>query len=68
MTMTEPCLCKCGGKTEVWTRYPIKGEMYQGYVECPDCGETVHGILRCYDKDDAAEDAVEEWNKKNERE
>lgn len=55
--------CKCGGKPEIWTRYPIKGERYQGYVECPDCGERVHGILICYDRDHAAEDAIEEWNK-----
>lgn len=61
--MIEPCLCKCGGVPEVYTRYPIKGEMYQGDVICPECGETVHGILRCYDRDRAANDAIEEWNK-----
>lgn len=54
--------CKCGHMPEVFTQYPVAKGMYQGIVECPECGESVRGKQWHYDKDDAAAEAIEEWN------
>ena len=64
MIELKPNACKCGGKTCVFISIRQKEPQYQGEVECQDCGETVRGGQWHYDKDHAAEDAVEEWNKK----
>ena len=61
--LRELHICKCGGVPEIYIIFPIQKQMYQGYVECRDCGETIDGVQWHYDKDHAAEDAVEEWNK-----
>ena len=55
--------CKCGGEPEIYTQFPVAKQKYRGLVECPKCGEQVWGIQWHWDKDSAAEDAVEEWNK-----
>ena len=64
MIELEPNACKCGHMPEIYTQFPVAKGKYRGYVECPECGEIVYGGQWHYDKDDAAEDAVEEWNKK----
>jgi len=57
----EPC--KCGHIPEIFTQFPVAKQKYQGIVECPECGERIRGKQWHWDEDDAAEDAVEEWNK-----
>ena len=61
--MEECAKCKCGGTPEIYTRFPISKQMYKGEVICPDCGEQVLGAQWQWNADDAAQDAVEEWNK-----
>ena len=60
--MFDPVCCKCGHMPEVYTQFPVAKAMYKGFVECPECGEIVWGFQWHYDKDNAAEDAVEAWN------
>ena len=48
---------------EIYIRIRLQTPKYQGVVECPECGESVYGVQWHWSKDDAAEDAVEEWNK-----
>lgn len=65
---TEPVTCRiCGGFPEVHLRLPIETGRYQGFVECTNCGWQIYGKLKTYDRDDAAEDAVEEWNEEMRR-
>ena len=59
----EPNKCRCGKRPDVFTQIDTRGK-YRGIVECSECGEQVFGYMWCWDKDDAADDAVEEWNKK----
>ena len=54
--------CECGGHPEIYTSFTVATGRYQGLVECLNCGKQVFGKQHLYDKDDAAEDAVEEWN------
>ena len=59
----KPVRCKCGAEPEVVTMMSVaKGGMIQGRIECPDCGETVRGKQWHWDRDDAVDDAIEEWN------
>lgn len=55
--------CRCGGVPIVCIDYAVETGLYQGHVDCPECGGRVRGVLHVYDKNEAAEDAVEEWNK-----
>lgn len=55
--------CKCGHTPEIYILARRVEPNYQGLVECHECGERVYGVCWCWDKDHAAEDAVEEWNK-----
>ena len=59
----EPCLCKCGGMPEIYTAKTVSTGRYQGFVECKNCGDQVWGVYHVYDREEAVEDAVEEWNK-----
>lgn len=61
--MIEPYYCKCGRRPDLYTSFPVATQKYQGTVECPECGEYVKGKCHWYDKDNAVEDAIEEWNK-----
>ena len=60
--MIEPNACKCGHMPETFTQYPVSKGMYRGFVECPECGETIYSHQWHDDRDDAAYDAVEAWN------
>lgn len=65
--MNENCQkCKCGGTPEIYTRFPVSKQMYQGEVCCPECGEQVFSGRWHHDKESAIDDAVEEWNKEME--
>lgn len=59
----EPNKCRCGKRPDIFIQTDTRGK-HRGIVECPECGEQVYGYMWCWDKDDAADDAVEEWNKK----
>lgn len=61
--MDEVHSCKCGGSPEVFIRIRLNEPKYQGEVQCYSCGETVRGVCWCWKKSDAADDAIEEWNK-----
>lgn len=61
--MTEPMRCfKCRAEPEIYTRFPVAKQMYQGEVYCPECGEQVLGKQWHWDKDHAVDEAIEEWN------
>jgi hypothetical protein len=55
--------CKCGHTPDVYVRKNSAKQKYQGEVECPECMELVKGVCWCWTEDEAAQDAIEEWNK-----
>lgn len=54
--------CKCGATPEIYTRFPVAKQMYQGEVYCPECGEQVLGKQWHWDEDSAVDEAIEEWD------
>ena len=54
--------CKCGATPEIYTRFPVAKQMYQGVVECANCGVYVRGKQWHWDEDHAVDEAIEEWN------
>lgn len=54
--------CKCGATPEIYTRFPVAKQMYQGEIYCPKCGEQVLGKQWHWDAEHAVDEAIEEWN------